>query len=152
MPRVTPSRRAFLGATALAGVGAATVGLLSADTSMRWSISPTFPLAQKKLWITRGALAPNSVVSMSLILDGPGIDGLVVAEEQLRLRDSLTAWPVQLSYNHPELVPGVYRYVARLQPAGSFASNAVGSNAVGSNAVESSEAVTYRIRPFVFGA
>jgi hypothetical protein len=142
MPRVTPSRRAFLGATALAGVGAATVALLPDKTSLRWSTSPTFPLAQKKLWITRGSLAANSVVNMTLILTGPGIDGRVVAEERLTLRDSVTAWPVQLSYNHPELVAGEYRYVAHLQTG----------DGVRSTAGESSEAVSYRIRPFVFGA
>jgi len=133
-----PSRRVFLGATVATGAGAALLGSDHVGPSrLTWCGGPVHPFAEKKLSLRGADLSEDSVGVLRLVLEGPGMEApLLVQEEQVMLSSEALNWTLRLSYNHPELVPGTYRYYASLE---------VESQAVTSDVIE------YTLRPFVFG-
>ena len=95
------------------------------------------PLAEKRVWVTRGDLAKGTVVHLKLLVRGPELDETVVSEAQLPFHSARLRWPVRLGYNHPDLVAGRYEYVVEATADGdTFRSEAIG----------------YSLRGFAFGA
>ena len=133
-----PSRRVFLGAAVATGAGAALLGTEHLGPArLTWCTALVHPLAEKKLSLVGAELPKDTVGLLRLVLEGPGLETpLVLQEEQVDLSADETSWTLRLSYEHPEFVPGTYRYYASLE--------------VDSLPLKS-EVIEYTLRPFVFG-
>lgn len=128
-------RRAFLGAAAAAGTTAAFVAALRESLEITFDHGPGWPLQTRQLTLFRGALEESTEAHLTLRLYGPNGETFTFRDERLALVSPLVSLDVQLAYAHPRLVPGTWRYVARVEAAGQLAE----------------AALAYELHPFVFG-
>ncbi len=119
------------------GTALVAVGDALAPATFAWCGAPVHPLARKTLTVRRGALARGELATLTLEVAGPRLDApLVVVSTTVQL-DDVQHWDVRLDYAHSELVPGTWRYVARLSS---------GDVSLLSPSLE------YTLLPFFFGA
>ncbi len=133
-----PDRRTFLSASVAAS---ATLMLLRGDSDhpvrMSWCNRPVHPLAAKRCAIARGAISPMEPVLLRLMIDGPEFgEPLCVHHATVELHAEIVDWPLRLSHNHPQLVPGDYHYWVELKSATEYFE---------------SPRITYQLNPFRFG-
>lgn len=123
-----------MGTAAAAGTAAVFAGALRERFGLAWDAGPAAPLALRELTLVRGHLPADARAILEVRVLGPGVDEPVYREE-LTLSHARVTRPVALSYAHPRLVPGRWRYVARLSAGDQHAECEIG----------------YTLRRFVFG-
>jgi hypothetical protein len=107
------------------------------DAGLWWSEAKPHPLAKVRCILQPGDLPVGAEVVLTLTVEGPGLDEpMTVAKHQHVIDGEPQAWPLHLSYTHPDLVPG--RYVYRV-------------TAVVEDTILTSAPLEYALRPFRFG-
>ncbi len=119
-------------------VAAAAQFLGSSDGPARieWCGAPAAPGITKTAWFVRGGLPNGAQASLSLWVFGPAGLEARLEERSVSLDRDVVRWDVALSWPHPELVAGVYRYRVLADVGGRIVTGAVAD---------------YRVLPFTFG-
>ena len=100
------------------------------EAQLKWCSGGVHPLANKRLRLLRGGLEGEAVVRVWF--EGPEVEAQVVGDHR-----GGDEWLIALSYRHPDLIAGAYRYWVEVK---------VGTHTLVSEPLE------YMMRGFRFGA
>ena len=107
------------------------------DAGLWWSAEKPHPLAKVHCILQPGDLPVGATAVLTLTLEGPHLkDTMTIATYQHVIDGSPQTWRVELSYLHPDRVPGRYTYRAQVMVEDKMLTSAP---------------LEYELRPFRFG-